>query len=101
LEDERIVAGLHCGEVQADLTENLDGRLSRERAMRIEEHLGECETCRRLGDELAATVRALRQLPEEPLDPEVEARLIAYLIPPSPPSPPTATEEPGEAMPVD
>lgn len=96
MEDERIVAGLHCGEVQADLTENLDGRLSRERALRIEEHLGECETCRRLGDELAAAVRALRQLPEEPLDPEVEARLLACLIPP-----PTATQEPGEAMPVD
>ena len=96
MEDERIVAGLHCGEVQADLTESLDGRLSRERALRIEEHLGECEACRRLGEEIAAAVRALRQLPDEPIDPEVEARLLAHLIPP-----PTTTEEPGEAKPVD
>jgi predicted anti-sigma-YlaC factor YlaD len=81
LKDERIAAGLHCGEVQADLTENLDGRLSRERALRIEEHLGECEACRRLGDEIAAVVRALRQLPDEPLAPEIEARLSHLLSP--------------------
>lgn len=80
MEDERIAAGLHCGEVQADLTENLDGRLSRERALQIEEHLLECEPCRRLGDEIAAAVRALRQLPDEPLAPEIEARLLASLL---------------------
>jgi anti-sigma factor RsiW len=81
LPDKPIVAGLHCGEVQADLTENLDGRLSPGRAQRIEEHLAECEGCRRLCDEIAATVRAVRQLPDEPLDPEVEARLFARLYP--------------------
>ena len=77
--DERIAAGLHCGEVQADLTESLDGRLSRERAQRIEEHLLECDGCRRLCDEIAAAVRAVRELPEEPLDPEIEARLFERL----------------------
>ena len=86
-----IVAGLHCGEVQADLTENLDGRLSRERSQRIEEHLDGCEACRRLGDEIAAVVRALRQLPDEPLAPEVEARLLAGLHP----QPPTGEARPG------
>jgi predicted anti-sigma-YlaC factor YlaD len=84
LEDERIVAGLHCSEVQADLTENLDGRLSRERALRVEEHLGECAECRRLGDEIAVAVRILRELPDEPLAPEIEARLLARLLAPSP-----------------
>ena len=76
---ERMAAGLHCGEVEADLTESLDGRLSRERAQRIEEHLLECDGCRKLSDEITAAVRALRQLPEEPLDPEVEARLFERL----------------------
>lgn len=76
---ERMAAGLHCGEVEADLTESLDGRLSRERAQRIEEHLLECNGCRKLSDEITAAVRALRQLPEEPLDPEVEARLFERL----------------------
>jgi predicted anti-sigma-YlaC factor YlaD len=76
---ERIAAGLHCGEVQADQTESLDGRLSRERAQRIEEHLLECDGCRKLCDEIAAAVRAVRELPEEPLDPEIESRLFARL----------------------
>jgi predicted anti-sigma-YlaC factor YlaD len=84
LEDERIVAGLHCGEVQADLTESLDGRLSRERSLRVEEHLDECGECRRLSGEIAAAVRALRELPDEPLAPEIEARLLARLLAPSP-----------------
>ncbi|HEV2855143.1 MAG TPA: zf-HC2 domain-containing protein [Thermoanaerobaculia bacterium] len=77
--DERIAAGLHCGEVQADLTESLDGRLSRERAQRIEEHLLECDGCRRLCDEIAAAVRAVRELPQEPLDAETESRLFSRL----------------------
>ena len=76
---DRIAAGLHCGEVEADLTENLDGRLSRERAQRIEEHLLECDACRQLSDEIAAAVRALRQLPDDPLDPEIESRLFERL----------------------
>ena len=80
-----IVAGLHCGEVQADLTESLDGRLSLGRAERIEEHLAECDACRRLCEEIAAAVRAVRELPDEPLDPEVEARLFARLYPEEPP----------------
>lgn len=81
MDDERIVAGLHCGEVLADLTEHLDGRLGRERALRIDEHLAGCPGCRRLGDEIADVVRALRELPEEPLAPEIEEWLLAHLRP--------------------
>ena len=84
MDDERLVAGLHCGEVVADLTEHLDGRLSRERASRIGEHLQGCGACRRLGDEIAAVVRLLRELPEEPLAPEIEARLLDRLRPEEP-----------------
>ncbi|HEV8580433.1 MAG TPA: zf-HC2 domain-containing protein [Thermoanaerobaculia bacterium] len=79
MDDERLVAGLHCGEVVADLTEHLDGRLSRERTLRIDEHLQGCSTCRRLGDEIAAIVRLLRELPDEPLAPAIEARLVEDL----------------------
>lgn len=79
MEGERIVAGLHCGEVLADLSEHLDGRLSRDRAERIDEHLTGCAGCRRLLGEVTAAVRALRQLPDEPLPPEVEALLTAAL----------------------
>ena len=48
MEDERMVAGLHCGEVLADLSEHLDGRLSLDRAERIDEHLAGCAGCGRL-----------------------------------------------------
>jgi RNA polymerase sigma-70 factor (ECF subfamily) len=78
-EDEAVVAGLHCGEVLADLTEHLDGRLSRDRAERLDEHLAECAGCRGFADAVAATVRAVRQLPDEPLAPEIEERLLAAL----------------------
>jgi anti-sigma factor RsiW len=79
MEDERVVAGLHCGEVLADLTEHLDGRLSRDRAERVDDHLSECAGCRRFAGAVTAVVRALRQLPDEPLAPEIEERLLAAL----------------------
>ncbi len=79
MEGERIVAGLHCGEVLADLSEHLDGRLSFDRAGRIDEHLAECAECRRLLGEVTAAVRALRQLPEEPLPSEAETNLLEAL----------------------
>ena len=79
MESERIVAGLHCGEVLADLSEHLDGRLGFDRAERIDEHLAGCAECGRLFGEVTAAVRALRQLPDELLPPEVEERLAEAL----------------------
>jgi anti-sigma factor RsiW len=79
MEDERIVAGLHCGEVLADLSEHLDGRLSFDRAERIDEHLAGCAGCQRFSGEVTAAVRALRQLPDEPLPSGVEERLAEAL----------------------
>ena len=79
MEDERVVAGLHCGEVLADLTEHLDGRLSRDRAERLDEHLAGCAGCRHFAGAVTAAVRAVRQLPDEPLDPEIEERLLEAL----------------------
>ncbi|HEY2295911.1 MAG TPA: zf-HC2 domain-containing protein [Thermoanaerobaculia bacterium] len=80
MESERIVAGLHCGEVLADLSEHLDGRLSFDRAGRIDEHLDGCAGCRRFSGEITAAVRSLRQLPDEPLPPDVEERLAEALL---------------------
>lgn len=79
MEDERIVAGLHCGEVLADLSEHLDGRLGFDRAERIDEHLAGCAGCRRFSGEITAAVRVLRQLSEESLPSEVEERLLEAL----------------------
>ena len=78
-EEDRVIAGLHCGEVLADLTEHLDGRLAGERAQQVDEHLEGCAPCRRVAGDLAAAVRAVRQTPDAPLAAEVEVRLLAAL----------------------
>ncbi|HYO13162.1 MAG TPA: zf-HC2 domain-containing protein [Thermoanaerobaculia bacterium] len=77
---DRIVAGLHCGEVLADLTEYLDGRLHSERMRRLQEHVKGCDLCARFGSELAVAVQALREGLQKPSRQEaVEARLLDRL----------------------
>lgn len=80
MEGERIVAGLHCGEVLAELTGYLDRSLSPERVRRIEEHLQGCDACLRLSGALAETVAALRnRLGAAVGDDELGQRLLARL----------------------
>jgi RNA polymerase sigma-70 factor (ECF subfamily) len=77
---DRIIAGLHCGEVLAELTAFLDGGLPADRAHRIQEHVKECEDCERFGSEFSAAVFALREILSEPArDAEVAARLLERL----------------------
>src|SRR3954451_358326 len=77
---DRIIAGLHCGEVLAELTAFLDGGLPADRARRIQEHVKDCEDCERFGSEFSAAVFALREiLSEPPRDGEVESRLLERL----------------------
>jgi anti-sigma factor RsiW len=74
---ERVVAGLRCGEVLADLGEYLESALPAERVSRIEEHLRGCDWCERFGKEFAETVGALRTRLATPpaLETGVAARL--------------------------
>ncbi|HSS50282.1 MAG TPA: sigma-70 family RNA polymerase sigma factor [Thermoanaerobaculia bacterium] len=77
---DRIVAGLHCGEVLAELTAFLDGGLPADRAHRIQEHVKDCEDCERFGSEFSAAVFALREILREPeRDEAVETRLLSRL----------------------
>jgi len=77
---DRMVAGLHCGEVLAELTAFLDGELPADRGHRIQEHVKDCDDCERFGSEFSATVFALREILREPeRDAEVEARLLSRL----------------------
>jgi len=78
-DDDRVIAGLHCGEVLAGLTEHLDGRLAGERAQQVDEHLEGCPRCRQVAGGLAAAVRAVRQTPDAPLAAELADRLLAAL----------------------
>lgn len=80
MEGERIVAGLHCGEVLAELTAYLDRGLPAERLRQIEEHARGCEACLRFTQAMRETVAALRdRLGDAPSDDAVEARLLARL----------------------
>ena len=77
---DRILAGLHCGEVLAELTAFLDGGLPADRARRIQEHVKDCEDCERFGSEFSAAVFALREILREPeRDEAVEKRLLDRL----------------------
>lgn len=80
MDSERIVAGLHCGEVLADLTEYLDGRLPPDKTRRIQEHVLGCDVCESFGSEIAVVVEALRDgLKDPPVDEGIAARLLERL----------------------
>jgi len=60
MHDEKVVAGLSCGQVLDVLSDYLDDDLSPDTRRQVEEHLKGCEGCARFGGEFGATVRALR-----------------------------------------
>ncbi len=74
---DRIVAGLRCREVLADLSDFLDEELPVGRTEQIRAHLRGCDWCERFGGEFAGMVarfrRALAQA--DALEPGVERRL--------------------------
>ena len=77
---DRMIAGLHCGEVLAELTAFLDGGLPADRARRIQEHVKDCDDCERFGSEFSAAVFALREILREPeRDENIETRLLERL----------------------
>jgi len=57
---DRLVAGLRCRDVLADLSEFLDGNLGTARVAAIQAHLAECDTCARFGGNVGEIVAALR-----------------------------------------
>ncbi len=77
MESERLIAGLRCSEVLADLSDYLDDQLLLERRAQIESHLRGCAVCERFGGQFGAAIKALRRTLTEPdpLDEGVSARL--------------------------
>lgn len=57
---DRIVAGLSCREVLADLSEVVDGALPAERMAAIGRHVAGCHVCESFGGKFTEMVRRVR-----------------------------------------
>ena len=76
MKGERLVAGLRCSEVLADLSDFIDGSLDAERIARLQGHVAGCQVCERFGATFKTAVRALRELRAPPdVDPAIAKRL--------------------------
>jgi anti-sigma factor RsiW len=81
LKDERVVGGLSCSAVLADLSRILDGELPEAEASLLKAHVSGCDVCERFGRRFAGIVRGLREElgTPDPLDPAVAERLRARM----------------------
>ncbi|MDY7092304.1 MAG: zf-HC2 domain-containing protein [Acidobacteriota bacterium] len=70
---------MRCHEIQALLSEWLDGELESSRTQDVAAHLDGCAECRRRLEELAVPGRALREMVPQAAPPGFEARLAARL----------------------
>ncbi len=81
LKDERVVGGLSCSAVLADLSRLLDGELPEAEASRLKAHVAGCDVCERFGLRFAGVIRGLREGlgTPDPLDLAVVERLRARM----------------------
>jgi anti-sigma factor RsiW len=70
-----------CSQVLSELNDYIDGELSPELCLALEEHLDHCENCKIVLDTLHKTVYLVQHLDDEPqeLPGDVEYRLFAAL----------------------
>ena len=67
---------LTCKQVVEAMTDYLEGSLSLGERIRFQMHLGICLGCRNYLRQLKHTIYTLRQLPTEPIPPDVRQELI-------------------------
>lgn len=66
---ERNIAGMHCGEVLADLSDYLDGALTLEKRDQILAHLQGCDVCERFGGVFTMAIQSLKASePKHPME---------------------------------
>jgi anti-sigma factor RsiW len=68
-----------CRELVELLIDFVSDELPEENRQRIEQHLSRCPPCEAYLASYRTTIRLTRQLPCEPIPPELKARLIAAL----------------------
>ena len=74
---DRVIAGITCREVLAELSAFLDGTLSAERVAQVRAHLEGCRECDRFGTAVASMLALVREKlsAPAPLEAGVERRL--------------------------
>lgn len=72
----KLADDLTCKELVELVTEYLDGALSQRDTQRFEEHLVLCPGCDAHFDQMRESVRAVGQLREEELDPDLTQGLL-------------------------
>lgn len=77
MESEREVGGMKCSEVLAMLSAYVEGELSLEGVMAVQEHVKHCEACMHFGGRYSKVVNCMRQklAAAEPLDADIASRL--------------------------
>lgn len=68
---------LVCREFVELVTDYLDGALPRRDQRRMDKHVRACDGCDAYLEQVRLTVRSLRELPPEPVDPHVREHLLA------------------------
>jgi anti-sigma factor RsiW len=72
-----VARELTCREMVKLVTDYLERRLPAEERERFEQHLAVCDGCQAYVEQMRATLRALGELPEEPLSTEARDSLMA------------------------
>ena len=67
---------LACRELVELVTDYLEGALGRRTRRRVEQHLAECEGCRRYVDQMRETLGLLGTVPTDSLSPEARSTLL-------------------------
>lgn len=65
-----------CKEVAQLITEYLEGSFTLSQRLRFQMHIGLCFACRNYLQQMKYTVTTLRQLPTEPVPPEIKEALM-------------------------
>ena len=71
-----MTGNFSCREIAELVTEYLEGSLSFSERMRFQMHLGMCFACRNYLRQMKYTVATLRQLPPDPVPPQVKEELL-------------------------
>jgi anti-sigma factor RsiW len=78
------LAAMTCRQFVEIVTDYLELQLDEARRLWTDEHLAECDACRRYLEQMRVTIRSLRDLGDETLDAGQRERILAAMRTPPP-----------------